>query len=435
MWSAAPRFAPVRLKLEANFDLFFNVGSLALSTAGAAALGFVFWWLAARSFSAEQLGVASAAISAMSLVGLLGDLGLGTFAIAAIHRTDRAAALISTCLLTAGLCSAVLGFGFCVVAVWLSPDVGEFIRGPLRWGVFILSASVTGIVLVLDQALVGVMRSSLQLTRNLAASVLKLCLLAVFLKWAPSDGMAVLYAWLCAAIASTIMVLVMCARQKCGVVGAPDWRLLRGMGSSILGHHALNLATQVVGLLLPLVVTMMISARANAAFFAAWMIVQVLCLGPAALATVLFPIASRDRDRMARLMQLTLFLSVLIGVTGELLLVVVGKTVLWLFNPEFVAEGYGALVALGAGVIPMAVKYHYVALRRIENRPGEASLILGVAAGFELLCAVIGAHFGSLLGLCLGWLFAATVQALVLFPPLYRAMRASNAMPECGASP
>ena len=93
--------ASVRLKVMANVDLLLNSGLLAISAAGSAAIGFVFWWLAARFHSSEQLGLASAAISAMSLLGTIGDLGLGTFAMAAIHRTTRCASLISTCLFAA----------------------------------------------------------------------------------------------------------------------------------------------------------------------------------------------------------------------------------------------------------------------------------------------------------------------------------------------
>ena len=423
MAAPASRLAFMRLSVTRNLDLLFNVASLAVSTAGGAAIGFVFWWFAARSYPAEQLGVASAAISAMSLLGLAGDLGLGTFAMSAIHRIDRAAALISTCLLAAGLSSGVLGLAFLFGAAWVSPELAQFFEGPLRGSLFVAGVAITGLILVFDQILVGLMRSSLQLMRNLIASILKLSLLVGAVIWAGSEPLVIFLAWVFGALASVILVLDICVRQKCQVVATPDFRVLWGMGASILGHHALNLSTQVVGLLLPLIVTAMISPAANASFFAAWMIVQVWCLGPAALATVLFPLASKERGRLAHLMRLTLILSVAIGVMGEIFLVTAGRAVLTLFNPDFLAEGYGALIVLGAGIIPLAAKYHFVALRRIEDRTAGTSVLLSVAAIFEIACAVFGAQVGGVFGLSLGWLLANITQMLLMCPVLVRAMR------------
>lgn len=48
-----------------------------LNSAVQALLGFVFWILAARLYTAEAVGLASAALSAVSLLSLLAIFGLG----------------------------------------------------------------------------------------------------------------------------------------------------------------------------------------------------------------------------------------------------------------------------------------------------------------------------------------------------------------------
>ena len=82
---------------------------------------------------------------------------------------------------------------------------------------------------------------------------------------------------------------------------------------------------------------------------------------------------------------------------------------------------------LGAGIVPCAVKYHFVALRRIQDRTATTGLILGMAALFEIACSVIGARQGGVLGLSLGWLFAGVVQALAMSPALARTISRSSA--------
>ncbi|RWD20838.1 MAG: hypothetical protein EOS57_07935, partial [Mesorhizobium sp.] len=61
-----------RRELRKSAALVLNSGALAIGTIAAAGLGFVYWWLAARLFPPEVIGKASALLSVMALVGLLG---------------------------------------------------------------------------------------------------------------------------------------------------------------------------------------------------------------------------------------------------------------------------------------------------------------------------------------------------------------------------
>lgn len=61
-----------------NNTILINAGSLIGTTAVTSGLGFAFWWVAARIFSTEAVGLASATISTMTLLGSFSILGLGT---------------------------------------------------------------------------------------------------------------------------------------------------------------------------------------------------------------------------------------------------------------------------------------------------------------------------------------------------------------------
>ena len=51
-------------RVRANWTLYSNAGSLVAATAVTSGLGFVYWWVAARLFSQEAVGFASAIVSA-----------------------------------------------------------------------------------------------------------------------------------------------------------------------------------------------------------------------------------------------------------------------------------------------------------------------------------------------------------------------------------
>src|SRR5438270_13344190 len=100
--SIAKTSKTVRILLQwvkANSVILLNAGSLIGTTAVTSALGFAYWWLAARQFSPEAVGLASAAISAMTLLGTFGMLGLGTLLVAELpHQHGKKVSLISAAL-------------------------------------------------------------------------------------------------------------------------------------------------------------------------------------------------------------------------------------------------------------------------------------------------------------------------------------------------
>ncbi len=83
--------------------MLVNAGSLVGTTLVTGALGFAYWWVADRQFHPADVGLASASISAMMLLGALCVLGMGTLLIGELPRQPgKEASLISAALM---LCS------------------------------------------------------------------------------------------------------------------------------------------------------------------------------------------------------------------------------------------------------------------------------------------------------------------------------------------
>src|ERR671917_1744860 len=103
-------------RLRGHVDLFLNAGSLMATTPITSLFGFAYWWLAARTAPAEAVGQASAAVSAMTLIGTIGMFRMGTMLISDLPRlVGRRWELISTCLLVSG--SAATAGGLIYVAL------------------------------------------------------------------------------------------------------------------------------------------------------------------------------------------------------------------------------------------------------------------------------------------------------------------------------
>jgi len=163
-------WAAVRAAWHQHRDLLSNAGSLVMSTGVASLLGVIYWAVATRLFSQRAVGYASAAVSAMTLLGTIGMLGLGTLLIGELPRRRDRAGLVAAALLTCGLAALLLGGGFAVVAPRVSVNFAIMIGTPARGLLFAAGVAVTAVTLVFDQATIGLMRGSSCTTSSASAS-------------------------------------------------------------------------------------------------------------------------------------------------------------------------------------------------------------------------------------------------------------------------
>jgi hypothetical protein len=75
------------------------------------------------------------------------------------------------------------------------------------------------------------------------------------------------------------------------------------------------------------------------------------------------------------------------------------------------------------GSIPLVIKDHYIAIRRIQSQVAKAMLPLVAGGMLELVGAAWGAHLGGIVGLSLGWLIAVCIEAAFMFLPVHHAIR------------
>lgn len=400
-----------------------NASSLVGATAVTSVLGFVYWWVAARQYSTGEVGLASAAISAMTLLGTAGMLGLGTLLIGELpQRRGSEGPVIATASIVTAVTGGVLGTGFALLAPWLSRD---FL--PLRESIgtvllFAVGTALTALTLVLDQALIGMMRGGLQLVRNFIFSAAKLAALGAFAFWSAHTFHLAIYATWTIGNALSLGVLASAALLRRTPLhhARPDWTLLRAFRRAALGHHGLNLSLQFSHLILPLIVTVTLSAAVNAYFYAAWMIAGFVFTLPLALTVVLYAVGAADPIALARKTRFTLGIAAASGLVTNVVLWVAAPLVLRLFGASYATYASTPLRVLTLGVFALIIKDHYVAACRIQSRVLAASARIFVGGCLELVGAAGGAILGGLTGLTLGWLVAVVVEAALMTPAVAR---------------
>ncbi len=404
--------------LKTNRVMLVNAGSLIGTTLVTGAMGFAYWWIADRQFRPADVGLASASISAMMLLGALSVLGQGTLLIGELPRhPGKEASLISAALLLVGTVGGIIGILFALVAPFTSADFQPLRANIGNVLIFASGVSLTSITIVLDQSLVGH-------TLFAAAKLAVLFAIATSLRFY-GGGVSIYATWAIGSVISLLpLVVFFVIKQRSALRRAlPDWGLLRRLGSSALQHHMLNLILQVPMTTLPVLVTILLSATENAWFYTTWMLTGFVSVASYSLSTVLYAINSGQNEELARKLRMTLGLALITCIAAAVVLQIGASQVLGLFGQLYAEKATLILRILIFAEIPMIIKHHYIAVRRIGKRLTSAMLPVAFGSLLELGAATLGAHLGALPGFSIGWVIAVYIEGIFMAPTVYKAAR------------
>jgi O-antigen/teichoic acid export membrane protein len=414
--------------LRGHAALIGNAASMMSTTLVTSLLGVVFWWVAARYFSQEAVGIGSAAVSAMTLLGFAGSLGMGTLLMGELpRRPGGRRSLLDAALAATTLTGAVAGLVFALLVPLFSAELESLGQS---WAAALLFAGAVGLTsfaYVIDQSLIGMLRGRLQFARNCVFSVVKLAALVPVAAAVADPGATWIYAVWGGGIAASLLVLVRFYREGAGEPLRPDFSALGALRGHAASHHGFNLALMAPSMVVPIVVVSMISADANASFYVAWMISGFISMVPVSLATVLYAVASADPSRLTAQLRLTFAISFGVGLAANLFLLPAAGPVLEIFGSEYAEQAVVPLHILALGVFPLTVKTAYVALQRVRRRTAAALPVAILGTCLEVGGAALGAALtGDLTGVSWGWLAGVGLEVLMMGRPVLRALSVSG---------
>src|SRR6266487_4026475 len=309
-----------------------------------AGVGYLYWIVAAHIYSAHAMGLASALIGAMTLASLLANLGIGSAFVQILPR--RAAG-----------------------QTWSRPVNAGLLAGTLST--------------LLDQIFVAERRSEKMLVRNMAFALLKLPLLLLPLMFAHRDALGIFSSWVLAAaislVGSAALFLPRLGRAYTFTTRGL-FADMRSMLSLLAGHHMINLGGMIPMYLLPVFVTIRLSATDNAYFYSTWMMGSMFSMVAPAVATSLYAEGSHE---MKRIMQKTrsaaLTIAALLG-PAMVVAILWGHIILSLFGPGYAQHGALLLTVLALSAVPDAITSLYTAVFRMRRHLHLAVMLnLGMA--------------------------------------------------------
>jgi O-antigen/teichoic acid export membrane protein len=392
------------------------------TTAVTALLGFGFWLIAARILPAVYVGRAAAIVSAMLLIAVVTNLGLGQVLISRLssRATGRAWSLtVTTSLFVTTLASIAGG----LLAAALLPLLIPELKGSLRLASFaILPLGVAAIACsqVLDYACIAERQARPSFLRNAAAAVLRLVLIGGAAIGPLASATWLLAIWVISFLAIDLhgIVRILPSLGHDFELTLAGWRReLAEIRRLIAGHQGINLGSQASAYLLPVIVSARLGPTDNAYFYATFMLATGLFFIAPAISNSLFAEGAHHPDRLQNDLGRAGRYIAFIAVPPALFLLIAGPTLLGFFGADYADAGTSLLyVLIGSAVFDAGYQLS-LAVLRATGRLGEAAfatwtlLFTCVASAWLLLppMGLIGAGVGWCIGKACGLTVASTL--------------------------
>lgn len=371
-------------------------------------LGFLAWLVAARLFAPDAVGLASGAVAAMMLCVQLALVGIGS-AVIKLFPTERnrPGALLNNSFVSVLISSLIMSVGFLLLARGLFTELNLVAAVPALGAIFVAMTVFGAINVLMDHLSVAQRRGDQVLVRNVAFGLVTILVPLALVSTFSGDGTwLILGAWALAGVLACAIGIGQIRRSL------PDYhprlqldpnrvRRLIGVG---MPNWALTMTERGPALLLPVLVTELISPTTNAFWYAAWMMAWVVMIIPISVGQTLFAEASREPERTAKATRHGLATSMAIGAAVAFGMMLVARVALGLLGSAYADAGEWALRVLVLTVFPFSLTQAYYAICRARGKLGEAvaaGSIFGIAA---VVAAIAAGLSGGLTLMAVGWL-------------------------------
>lgn len=400
------------------------LSALALVAAKVATMGFGFfaWIIAARLHPPAEVGIASAAVSAVTLCAQFALVGVGSAVISLAPRfRDQPGRLLTTALGVVSASSLGVGVLFLILAGTLLKELRVVALDPV-FAVLFLTLAVGGTLGVLfDQASTARRRGDQAFLRGVAGGAATLATLIALGTSGGSRG--IFAAWVVGAgLVTSLLGLWTMRRTIPGY--RPSLRVERTLGIELMQvgfpNYILTLTERAPGFVLPIVVTEVLSPADNAAWYIAWMMAWVVFIVPIQVGMTSFAEIAAAPGRSASIIRNGIGTSLAVGILGALVLGILGDPVLRLLGSVYADAGVVPLRILLLGVVPMTLVQAYFSLCRARQRLRGAIILGTVSSLASIVVPALLGPTGGLGAMALSWLTIQSLTAAVALVGLWR---------------
>jgi O-antigen/teichoic acid export membrane protein len=377
-----------------------------MSTVVGSVLGFVFWMAVARLYTPDEIGLATALISAANLLVVFSLLGFNFGILRFLPNEEDKQGMINSCLTVTFLFSILLSAIFILsIDIW-SPAL-LFIRENIIFLLFFVVFVFTTAFTQLQWSVFVALRSAkFSFIHNITLSVLKL----IFVLYLVAFGVfGIFSSWAIAAcIALIVSTFFLTPKRVHPYLPIPTIKrkIIKDMFHISSGNYIAENFGAIPNSVLPLMIINVLNPEMNAYFFMALAISNILITVPVAVNSSLFVEGSYAPEQFRNNVITAIKFTFLLIVPMILGIFIFGDKLLLLFGKAYSENGFYVLCILVLSVIPFTINKVYFTIKNIQLKVKPIIYlnvlisILTIAISYVLMIklGLIGAAIGYTLG-------------------------------------
>lgn len=396
----------------ANDSLYKNSFFIAVTNIFNAGSGFFFWIIAARLYTIEQVGMATALISSLGLVILFSRLGFDTSIIRFFSEGNRGGIIWTSLIMTTIGC-LMAGLVYILLAEFLVPSI-SFLRDPGYALSFLLIAVANSIASVTGSAFVADRKANYYFLQNLFLALRILALVPLTLLGIFGIFGSVGFGFLVASLFSLLML----RRSILAIPVGLDRGFIRISFRFSSWSYISSIFLAAPSLCLPIMVMNMLGETEAAKYFIATTIGGLILIIPSSLGTSLFVEGSYGKGLKSGAIRAGI-ISLVILVPAVLFLLIFGNRLLGLLSGEYMGA-IDLLRILAISSFPVAIYSLFVPIQNVRMKVESIAklnilrciLLLGLSYILMQRYGILGAGYA--------WLMTYAVLGTVIGRVMYR---------------
>lgn len=401
-------------------SLYRNSIYLMASTLITACLGFIFWIINARLVPPEQIGIATAMISAGALITQFSLLGLKDGIIRYLPTSAIKNTTISTGLQILTLFTVILCTVFIIFLPVIAPKL-MFLRDSIPYLlVFILFVTSFSLNQFQEGIFVAYRSAGYVLIKNALWGTVKV-LTPFFAYRYGADG--VFFAFSAGSVVSFLFGLyTLISKYHYSFSFGIVVHVIRKIGKFSLGNYVGGFLTAVPPLVLPLIIIHHIGPEASAYYYIDLQIAGLLYVIPVAATQSLFAESSHNEEDIKKHLKKTLLLICLLMIPAIVVISTLGIYVLRVFGDLYAQNGLSFLRLLAISGIFVSINCVGSAVMNIKRKVHIYMLLSFISAVLVILLSFIFLPY-HLTGIGFAWLIGEGVVSILYLIILSRILR------------
>lgn len=360
--------------------LFSNAGYLLGVNLVGGVTGVVFWGMAARLYESADIGIASAMLSAITLLAGLAGLGISTGLVRFLPGARHPGRLLNSAFTLNVTIALIVACGFLAGLEFWSPSLVFLQRDVFLAAGFVAYAVATTLSATLQMVFVAHRRAMYTFVLTLIVNGGRLPLVAAL---AGLDAVGLVGAVGLAtvlAVALSLTVFMQKVRPAYQPRPALIWRELVPLIPYSAGNYVAVLLIQSTQSILPLMILEVLGAQYSGYAYVAWMLGTLLTSPGTALAGSAFAESSYAPERLSAVLRKAAVLGLGITVPAALAFGVIAPWLLILFGSDYAQEALGLLRWLAAAAPAVVLSSLYLTWLKVRKQVGTLIVVSGVVA-------------------------------------------------------